>query len=84
MLLVCTCYLYVHVLERYSYIYTVCTCVFIICYSYAARMYSNDTRIYHWQIQDFTKDGGGGTGKQFMIVCITKDWIKYIPVDIDL
>ena len=35
----------------------------------------------HWQIQDFTK-GGGGTGKQFMIVCITKDWIKYSGIDL--
>ena len=26
----------------------------------------------HWRIQDFTKGGGGGTGKQFMIICITK------------
>ena len=24
--------------------------------------------------------GGGGTGKQLMIVCITKDWIKYSGV----
>ena len=23
----------------------------------------------------------GGTGKQFMIVCITKDWIKYSGID---
>ena len=38
-------------------------------------------RTIHWRIQDFTK-GGLGTGKQFMIVCITKDWIKYSGIDL--
>ena len=25
---------------------------------------------------------GGGTGKQCMIVCITKDWVKYSGIDL--